>query len=162
MARSVFALLVAGSLLALAGGSTLAADAPTPPRQKWSFSGPFGKFDRGQLQRGFKVYKEVCQVCHGLKYVAFRSTFVVNQFPTNTGPSPGATATAACCGQKGDRCVPAPTNFASQTWLDLHFSVDDPFYFVYQYTSSGTETSSTLWAITRLPSSRSRDSASPM
>ena len=27
----------------------------------------------GQLQRGFKVYKEVCAVCHGLKYVAFRN-----------------------------------------------------------------------------------------
>ena len=37
-----------------------------PPQQKWSFSGPFGKFDRAQLQRGFKVYREVCQACHGL------------------------------------------------------------------------------------------------
>ncbi len=46
---------------------------PVPPRQKWSFSGPFGHFDRGQLQRGFKVYKEVCSVCHGMKYVAFRN-----------------------------------------------------------------------------------------
>ena len=25
-------------------------------RKKWSFSGPFGSFDRAQLQRGFKVY----------------------------------------------------------------------------------------------------------
>jgi ubiquinol-cytochrome c reductase cytochrome b/c1 subunit len=44
-----------------------------PPRQKWSFSGPFGKFDRGALQRGLKVYKEVCSACHGLSYVAFRN-----------------------------------------------------------------------------------------
>ena len=48
-------------------------DTPTPPMNKWSFAGPFGKFDRGQLQRGFKVYREVCQVCHGLKLVAFRT-----------------------------------------------------------------------------------------
>ena len=48
-------------------------DTPNPPMNKWSFSGPFGKFDRGQLQRGFKVYREVCQVCHGLKLVAFRT-----------------------------------------------------------------------------------------
>jgi len=34
--------------------------------------GPFGKFDRAQLQRGFQVYKEVCSTCHSLKYVAFR------------------------------------------------------------------------------------------
>jgi ubiquinol-cytochrome c reductase cytochrome c1 subunit len=34
--------------------------------------GPFGKFDRAQLQRGFQVYKEVCSNCHAMKYVAFR------------------------------------------------------------------------------------------
>jgi len=79
MARSVLALVLAGSLLGLAAAGSQPAfaggehDSPVPPRQKWSFSGPFGKFDRGQLQRGFKVYKEVCAVCHGLKYVAFRN-----------------------------------------------------------------------------------------
>jgi ubiquinol-cytochrome c reductase cytochrome c1 subunit len=35
--------------------------------------GPFGKFDRQQLQRGFQVYKEVCAACHGINYVAFRN-----------------------------------------------------------------------------------------
>jgi len=34
--------------------------------------GPFGKFDRQQLQRGFQVYKEVCSACHSLRLVAFR------------------------------------------------------------------------------------------
>ncbi|MCB2046606.1 MAG: cytochrome c1 [Novosphingobium sp.] len=34
--------------------------------------GPFGKFDRQQLQRGFQVYKEVCSACHSLSHVAFR------------------------------------------------------------------------------------------
>ena len=34
--------------------------------------GPFGKFDRAQLQRGFQVYKEVCSACHSMKLVAFR------------------------------------------------------------------------------------------
>jgi ubiquinol-cytochrome c reductase cytochrome c1 subunit len=34
--------------------------------------GPFGRFDRQQLQRGYQVYKEVCSACHSLKYVAFR------------------------------------------------------------------------------------------
>ena len=34
--------------------------------------GPFGTYDRQQLQRGFQVYKEVCSACHSLKYVAFR------------------------------------------------------------------------------------------
>src|SRR4029453_5540757 len=44
-----------------------------PPSQKWSFAGPVGKFDRGALQRGLKVYKEVCSACHSLSYVAFRN-----------------------------------------------------------------------------------------
>src|SRR4051794_9680193 len=34
--------------------------------------GPFGKFDKQQLQRGFQVYSEVCSACHSLKLVAFR------------------------------------------------------------------------------------------
>ena len=35
--------------------------------------GPFGHFDRQQLQRGFQVYKEVCAACHGLNQVSFRN-----------------------------------------------------------------------------------------
>ena len=38
----------------------------------WSFDGPFGKWDQAQLQRGLKVYDEVCSACHSLKFVAFR------------------------------------------------------------------------------------------
>jgi ubiquinol-cytochrome c reductase cytochrome c1 subunit len=43
-----------------------------PLAEKFTFDGPFGKYDRGQLQRGLKVYKEVCSACHSLKLVAFR------------------------------------------------------------------------------------------
>ena len=75
MLRTILALVLAGSLLSLTAIAPAAAagDQPVPPRQKWSFSGPFGTYDRGQLQRGFKVYREVCAVCHGLKMVAFRN-----------------------------------------------------------------------------------------
>jgi ubiquinol-cytochrome c reductase cytochrome c1 subunit len=70
-------LLALGIVSALSFGATaaLAADAhaPQPPRLKWSFSGPFGHYDKQQLQRGFKVYREVCQACHSLKLVAFRT-----------------------------------------------------------------------------------------
>ena len=38
----------------------------------YSFNGPFGKWDQAQLQRGLKVYNEVCSACHSLKFVAFR------------------------------------------------------------------------------------------
>ena len=42
-------------------------------RQKWSFGGMFGHFDRAQVQRGFLVYKEVCSSCHGVKRLSFRN-----------------------------------------------------------------------------------------
>lgn len=44
-----------------------------PKEQDWSFSGPFGKYDKGQLQRGLKVYTEVCSACHSMSLVAFRT-----------------------------------------------------------------------------------------
>jgi ubiquinol-cytochrome c reductase cytochrome c1 subunit len=39
----------------------------------WSSEGLFGSFDRAAVQRGLQVYREVCQSCHGLKYIAFRN-----------------------------------------------------------------------------------------
>jgi ubiquinol-cytochrome c reductase cytochrome c1 subunit len=45
---------------------------PKEPAHEFSFQGPFGKFDKQQLQRGFQVYKEVCSACHSLRLVAFR------------------------------------------------------------------------------------------
>ncbi len=44
-----------------------------PTQEDWTFAGPFGTFDRGQLQRGLKVYKEVCSACHSMQLVAFRT-----------------------------------------------------------------------------------------
>ena len=74
-AAAVLLALGLGALTLLGSGSAAfaAGDAPHPPRIKWSFAGGFGKFDRAQLQRGFKVYKEVCQTCHGLSLVSFRN-----------------------------------------------------------------------------------------
>ena len=44
-----------------------------PTNVPWSFAGPFGHYDKAQLQRGLKVYKEVCSACHSLKLVSFRN-----------------------------------------------------------------------------------------
>jgi ubiquinol-cytochrome c reductase cytochrome c1 subunit len=44
-----------------------------PKHVAFSFDGPFGKYDRQQLQRGLQVYKEVCASCHGLSFVNFRN-----------------------------------------------------------------------------------------
>jgi ubiquinol-cytochrome c reductase cytochrome b/c1 subunit len=72
---AALALAVCLGAAGLLGSATQAsaAEGPEPPQQKWSFWGPFGLYNTGQLQRGFKVYREVCQACHGLKLVAFGS-----------------------------------------------------------------------------------------
>ena len=45
-----------------------------PPKdEKFSFEGPFGTYDRGALQRGFQVYKEVCAACHAANHLAFHN-----------------------------------------------------------------------------------------
>ena len=69
---TIFALLVAGTLGAVVAPA-MAQEAPTPPRQTWSFAGPFGTYDQAQLQRGFKIYREVCSNCHSMDLVAFRN-----------------------------------------------------------------------------------------
>lgn len=68
--RAILAALALGlaAPAALAAGPEIAI-----PAQKWSFNGPFGTFDRAELQRGYQVYKEVCAACHAMKYVAFRN-----------------------------------------------------------------------------------------
>lgn len=65
---------VAGfALVMLATGSVNAAgDMATPPKQKWSFSGLFGTFERTAAQRGFQVYREICAGCHSLRQIDFR------------------------------------------------------------------------------------------
>ncbi|AWN39328.1 cytochrome c1 [Methylobacterium durans] len=68
LAASLFAALLGASAL-----PALGAEAPQPPREKWSYAGVFGRFDQAQLQRGFQVYKEVCAACHSMKLVAFRN-----------------------------------------------------------------------------------------
>jgi len=58
----------------LGGQHAVAAGAGgTITERDWTFSGPFGYFDKASLQRGFQVYREVCSGCHGLDYIAFRN-----------------------------------------------------------------------------------------
>ena len=65
--------------VAIAAEEAHNAAAPThfpidePKEMDWSFAGPFGTYDKAQLQRGLKVYKEVCSACHSMNLVAFRT-----------------------------------------------------------------------------------------
>ena len=43
------------------------------PAHGWHHEEFFGTFDQNQLQRGFKVYSEVCAACHGMKLLSFRN-----------------------------------------------------------------------------------------
>ena len=86
MLRILLGLIGAGFAAALLAslGTDLATYYSAPPEEtaehefhkhpkdlKLASDGPFGKYDRQQLQRGFQVYKEVCAACHGLSLVAF-------------------------------------------------------------------------------------------
>lgn len=72
--KTIWAAVLLAAAIAAEPGQALAQDhgTPNPPRQSWSFSGVFGTYEPAQLQRGFKVYREVCQSCHWLK-IPFRT-----------------------------------------------------------------------------------------
>jgi ubiquinol-cytochrome c reductase cytochrome c1 subunit len=68
-----FALLGAlAGALAVGPARAQEAEAPTPPAQKWSFSGLFGAYDLAAAQRGFQVYESVCQNCHSMNLLHYR------------------------------------------------------------------------------------------
>lgn len=88
MKKILTSLALLGLVLAGTGAATTGARAqeeahseaaPThfpihkPKEMDWSFAGPFGTYDKAQLQRGLKVYKEVCGACHSMNLVAFRT-----------------------------------------------------------------------------------------
>ncbi|MBN9319539.1 MAG: cytochrome c1 [Caulobacterales bacterium 68-7] len=64
---------VAGLLVATAAPALAAGHPEEPKKVDWSFNGPFGKFDQAQLQRGYKVYREVCSACHAASLLSFRN-----------------------------------------------------------------------------------------
>ena len=66
--------LAALAALSLSAGGALAAGAEAEiVDRQFSFEGPFGSFDQVQLQRGLKVYTQVCSACHGMQYVPLRT-----------------------------------------------------------------------------------------
>jgi ubiquinol-cytochrome c reductase cytochrome c1 subunit len=72
--KKTLVLITAAVGLTLAAQPALAAgDSPKPRSGGFSFEGPFGTFDQGQLQRGYKVYREVCAACHGMDLMYFRT-----------------------------------------------------------------------------------------
>jgi cytochrome c1 len=66
-------LAIAAAGLVLSLGVAHAEGQQTAKDISYSFEWPFGHFDREQLQRGYKVYKEVCSNCHSMQYMSFRN-----------------------------------------------------------------------------------------
>ena len=67
-------LLLMAGLFALAAAPAGAETTQAPLKEPgWAFSGPFGMYDQAQLQRGFKVYSEVCSQCHSLNLIQFHN-----------------------------------------------------------------------------------------
>jgi ubiquinol-cytochrome c reductase cytochrome c1 subunit len=65
--------LLAAALVLVAGPAFAAGEAKKPADIAFSYEGPFGTYDQAQLQRGYKVYREVCAACHGMNLLAFRN-----------------------------------------------------------------------------------------
>jgi ubiquinol-cytochrome c reductase cytochrome c1 subunit len=69
--------LTAVTAMALMSGGAFAAEGTGAyghvEDHAFSFEGPFGSYDQIQLQRGLKVYMDVCSACHGLRYVPIRT-----------------------------------------------------------------------------------------
>jgi ubiquinol-cytochrome c reductase cytochrome c1 subunit len=82
-AALIGAFFVGMLMLALGNGAYVAATETHKPSvehefhqhplaEKFPHDGAFGKYDRAQLQRGMKVFQEVCSSCHSLNQVHFR------------------------------------------------------------------------------------------
>ena len=70
--RIVRILSLAAALGAVARAPAIAEEEISYPKQKWSFDGPFGTFDRAAAQRGSQVFNAVCSNCHSLKQAYYR------------------------------------------------------------------------------------------
>ena len=77
MNKIIIIFLLLFSNLALANKVEVNEDDATyalhPKKMKWEFDGIFGRFDRASIQRGYKVYREVCSACHAMKQLSFRN-----------------------------------------------------------------------------------------
>jgi len=70
-------------------------------KNKWSFNGIYGTFDRASLQRGYQVYQEVCSGCHSMQHLSYRNLseeggpefsleevkIIASQFEVEDGPN---------------------------------------------------------------------------
>jgi ubiquinol-cytochrome c reductase cytochrome c1 subunit len=67
------AIALAAAFLAPGLATAQQMEAEPLPNVNWSFSGPFGTYDRAAEQRGLQVWTEVCSNCHSMKEAYYRN-----------------------------------------------------------------------------------------
>lgn len=104
MKASIAKTLIAGAVAsaALAVAPAMAAGGAEHPKDvAFSFEGAFGTFDQAQLQRGYRVYREVCASCHSMNLLSFRDLglkggpFYDERYEANPNDNPYVKAIAA-------------------------------------------------------------------
>ena len=79
------------------------------------------------------------------EHAAQNGSILNRYFPSSNAWVPGQ---GTCCAQTGQKCNPASyaASWATANWTALNFSVDDPFYYSYQYDSSGSDSTAQFTA----------------
>ena len=67
------------------------------------------------------------------------ASILKKQFPESEGMTPSGT----CCATPSGKCLDTPGIWSSETWQALHFSLDDPHYYRYEYESTGSTAAGT-------------------
>ena len=65
-------IIIITSVLIFSYNISAAESQKSMPKHDWSFNGFFGTFDNSSIQRGFKVYREVCAGCHSMNLIYYR------------------------------------------------------------------------------------------
>lgn len=71
--KGLMAAAIAFTFMATGAHAATTEGLKHPPRNEYSTTGIFGKWDYPSIQRGAQVYIEICAACHSLDLVAFRT-----------------------------------------------------------------------------------------
>ena len=71
--KNIIKILFVYSVIMVSANNSKAAESLDLLKNKWSFEGLFGTFDRASLRRGYQVYNEVCSSCHSMQLLSYRN-----------------------------------------------------------------------------------------
>jgi len=72
MMRKIISFLIFSTIMFLSV-SAVAEEEILLPQHNWQHKSLFGAYDRKAVRRGYKVYSEVCSLCHTMKFVSYRN-----------------------------------------------------------------------------------------